>query len=274
MLRSTLSGARFQKVTAVMMKKFVWIGLTMSLVGFAAASIARADEWDKKTVLTFSQPVEIPGQVLPAGTYMFRLADSTGDRHIVQILNADGSQMIATVMAIPDYRLTSTDQTVIKFNEVPAGAPEAIRAWFYPGNRIGQEFVYPKSRAAQLAKASHAVVPAIAADVTSPDALKTAPIVAVTPEQQETDVNAAIQTTPVAATQEPTTRVPTAPVPSRASAMTGTTGVEQTGASGLASDRRLPKTASALPLIVFLGFGSIAAAFGLMVFVKRTTSTV
>lgn len=256
-----------------MMKKFVWIGLTMSLVGFAAASIARADEWDKKTVLTFSQPVEIPGHVLPAGTYMFRLADSTGDRYIVQILNADGTQMIATVMAIPDYRLTSTDQTVIKFNEEPAGAPEAIRAWFYPGNKIGQEFVYPKSRAAQLAKASHAVVPAIAADVASAD-LKTAPIVAVTPEQKETDVNAAIQTTPVAATQDPTTRLPTTPVPSRASAMTGTTGVEQTGASGLASDRRLPTTASALPLIVFLGLGSIAAAFGLMVFVKRTTAAV
>ena len=73
------------------------------------------------------------------------------DRHIVQIFTADESQVLATLMAIPDYRLTSTDQTVIKFGEVERGAPEAIRAWFYPGNTVGQEFVYPKSRAMELA---------------------------------------------------------------------------------------------------------------------------
>jgi len=234
-----------------MMKKLVWIGLTVSLIGFVVASSARADEWDKKTVLTFSQPVEIPGRVLPAGTYMFKLADTLGDRHIVQIFNADGSQIIATIMAIPDYRLTSTDQTVIKFSEVPAGSPEAIRAWFYPGNTVGQEFVYPKSRATQLAKASKAVVPALVVDVASVDELRTAPIVAVTPDQQETPVTVAIQTTPVA---------------SGTSSMAGTTGVEQA--------RHLPQTASALPLVVFMGLGSIVAAFGLMVFGKRTIDTV
>lgn len=182
-----------------------------------------------------------------------------GDRHLVQVFNADGSTLIATVMAIPDYRLTSTDETVVKFNEVPAGSPEAIRAWFYPGNNVGQEFVYPKPRAALLAKASKAVVPALTVDVTSADDLKTAPIVAVTPEQQEAAVSAAIQTTPLA---------------SRASAMMGTTGVEQAGTAARRSSRRLPATASALPLIVFVGLGSIAAAFGLMLFVRRATSTV
>jgi hypothetical protein len=238
-----------------MLKKFIWIGLTVSLIGFVAASTARADEWDKKTILTFSQPVEIPGQVLPAGTYMFKLADTIGDRHIVQIFNADGSQIIATVMAIPDYRLTATDQTVIKFGEVPAGSPEAIRAWFYPGNTSGQEFVYPKARAALLAKASNAIVPATAVEVASADDLKTVPIVAVTPEQKETAITAAIQTTPVA---------------NNAPSMTATTGVKQTGTSARKNARHLPKTASALPLLVFVGLGSIAAAIGLMVFGKRT----
>ena len=37
---------------------------------------AYADEWDQKTIFTFSAPVEIPGQVLGAGTYVFKLADS------------------------------------------------------------------------------------------------------------------------------------------------------------------------------------------------------
>jgi len=232
------------------------MGLTVSLIGFVAASSARADEWDKKTVLTFSQAVEIPDHVLPAGTYMFKLADTTGDRHIVQIFNADGTQIIATVMAISDYRLTSTDQTVIKFDEVPAGSPEAIRAWFYPGNNVGQEFVYPKSRAAQLAKASKAVVPALAVDVAGVDDLKTVPLVAVTPDETETTVSAAIQTTPNGALP-----------------LAGTSGVQPTRASTRRDARRLPHTASMLPLIVFVGLGSLGAAFGLMIFGRRASSS-
>ena len=42
---------------------------------------ARADEYDKKTILTFSGPFQIPGKTLPAGSYVFKLAD-TNDRHI------------------------------------------------------------------------------------------------------------------------------------------------------------------------------------------------
>ncbi|HZR26291.1 MAG TPA: hypothetical protein VFA59_22030 [Vicinamibacterales bacterium] len=240
----------------MMKQKFVWLGLMVSLIGFVAVSSARADEWDKKTVLTFSQPVEIPGRVLPAGTYMFKLADSMSDRHIVQIFNADGSQIIATIMTIPDYRLKSTDETVIRFAEVPAGSPEAIRAWFYPGNTLGQEFVYPKSRAMQLARASKAVVPAIAVDVASADELKTAPIIAVTPEAQETAVTAAIQTTPVA---------------NSASSTVGTTRARN-DMTGPRQARHLPSTASTLPLIVFVGLGSLVAAFGLMLFSRRTTA--
>jgi hypothetical protein len=244
-----------RKETDRMLRKFVWIGLALSAIGFTLSSSAGADEWNNKTVLTFSQPVEIPGRVLPAGTYTFELADSMSDRHIVQILNADGSQIIATVMTIADYRLTSTDKTVIRFGEMPAGSPEAIRAWFYPGNTIGQEFVYPKPRATELARASNAPVPAMAVDVASVDELKTVPILAVTPEQKEMAVTAAIQTSPQAI------------VPNRSSSMVGTSGAADHAT-------RLPKTASRLPLIVLLGFGAVAAAFGLMMFGKPTASAV
>jgi LPXTG-motif cell wall-anchored protein len=242
-----------------MMKTLMWIGVTISLIGLVAVSSARADEWDKKTVLTFTQPVEIPGRVLPAGTYTFKLADLMGDRHVVQIFNADGSQIVATVITIADDRLTSTDQTVIKFGEMPGGSPDAIRAWFYPGNTIGQAFVYPKSRATQLAEASKAVVPALAVDVASVDDLKTVPIVTITPDQKETAVTAALETTPLA---------------NNSAAMAGTTGVTQTGAFARRNVRHLPKTASTLPLIVLMGVGSIAAAFGLLVLGKRTNGTV
>ena len=115
--------------------------------------------------MTFSEPAEIPGQVLPAGTYWFRLMDSPSDRDIVQILNADQTKSIAIILAIPDYRLKPTGKTVITFAERAAGSPEAIRAWFYPGDNYGQEFVYPKARAAQLAKVVKQAVPSMPANL-------------------------------------------------------------------------------------------------------------
>src|ERR1700730_3893556 len=119
---------------------------------------ARADDWNRKTVFTFSGPVEIPGVhltgwgVLPAGTYVFKILDSSSDRHIVKIFNKDETMIYATILAIPNYRLKATDKTVVTFRERPAGQPEALRAWFYPGRNWGEEFVYPKAKAVELAK--------------------------------------------------------------------------------------------------------------------------
>jgi hypothetical protein len=113
---------------------------------------AAADEYDKKTVVTFNAPVEIPGKALPAGTYVFKLLDSTGNRNIVQIYDKDEKKLLGTILAIPDYRLQPSDKPVITFEERPSGTPEAIKAWFYPGDNYGQQFVYPHKRAVELAK--------------------------------------------------------------------------------------------------------------------------
>ncbi len=246
-----------------MMKKTIWIGLIVSGLGFLPASGASAGQSEnKKTALTFNQPVEIPGHVLPTGTYIFRLADSATDRHIVQILNADESQIIATLLAVPDYRLKPTDETVIRFGEVPAGSPEAIRAWFFPGDSIGQAFVYPKARAGRLAKASNAVVPALAVDVYDVNDLKTAPIVAITPEEKVVPVAAVIQTIPLATIEH------------RSADVIGTMGVDPARPRTARTARHLPKTASALPLVVLLGLGSITVAVGLMVFGRRAAAPI
>jgi hypothetical protein len=106
----------------------------------------RADSWNKKTIVTFSDSVEIPGQVLPAGTYMFKLAESPSNRHIVQIWTGDESQILATIMAIPNYRPDPPDQTIFAFDERPGNSPMALHSWFYPGDNTGQEFVYPQYR--------------------------------------------------------------------------------------------------------------------------------
>lgn len=119
------------------------------------------DNWTK---VTFSGPVEIPGvhlkgyKILPAGTYVFRLLDSQTNRHIVQIQSADQSKTYATIMAIPDTRVHLTDKTVITFMERPNGQPPALRTWFYPDAAWGEEFVYSKKEAQELAKANHAPV--------------------------------------------------------------------------------------------------------------------
>jgi hypothetical protein len=147
--------------------------------------------------------------VLPAGTYTFKLLDSASDRHIVQIYNKDQSHLYATVMAIPDYRLHPTGKTVIKFEETAAGNPEALRAWFYPGDQFGQQFVYPKSRARELAKASNQPVlsmsdeasanmakPIKSAKEPSVKALENTQVTAQEPSGQEVAMGKVVQTQP------------------------------------------------------------------------------
>jgi hypothetical protein len=107
---------------------------------------ARADEWDKKTVVTFNDAIQIPGQVLPPGTYVFKLANFVSDRHVVQVWNEDESQLLATILAIPDYRLEPADKTIIELEERPSDEPMAIHSWFYPGDNNGQHFVYRENR--------------------------------------------------------------------------------------------------------------------------------
>jgi len=191
--------------------------LAATVLGAAVLPSARADESNKKTIVTFSQAVEVPGKVLPAGTYSFQLLDSPADRHIVQIFNADGSQMITTVLAINDYRLQSTGQTVLKFSANTGDSPDALRAWFCPGDSFAQEFVYPKIRAIQLAQTSNMIVPAVAADTLDASTIKTVAIVAVTPDQKEVDVATAIQTAP------PATATATGPVVQTATPVVATT---------------------------------------------------
>jgi hypothetical protein len=106
---------------------------------------AAADEWNRETVLTFSQDVAIPGKVLPAGTYVFRLGDSASNRHVVQVLDQAG-RILAMVLTISADRLTASDDTQITFEQRTPGAPFPIKDWFYPGDLGGEEFVYPSTR--------------------------------------------------------------------------------------------------------------------------------
>jgi hypothetical protein len=239
-------------------------GILLIVAVFCAFVVpaAVADDFNRKTKLTFSAPVEVPGvgaQTLPAGTYVFKILDSLSDRHVVQIFNEDESHLYTTILAIPNYRLKTTDKTVITFAERPAGQPEALKAWFYPGREWGEEFVYSKARAIELAKETNEPVLAttIALDTAPVEALKTAPIVAVAPTGEPVELSQVVEPPPVAA--EPAA----APAPAAEPVTVAT--AEPVAAPAAA----LPKTASSLPLVGLIGLLMLCAGFALSAFSKR-----
>ena len=207
---------------------------------------AAADEWDQKTTFTFSGPVEIPGQVLTAGTYVFRLADSQSDRNIVQVYNKDESHLYGTFLTIPDQRMRPAGKAIITFDERPVGSPEAVRAWFYPGELYGHDFVYPKPKAVALAKANKTAVPSmpaeLAANTTKPTTALSEPHVVEmrqAPLKAQTATEEDVEIVDVFAAEVPVQ-------PQSAPAATG-----------------LPSTASSLPLIAFMGLLSLGIAGGI-----------
>src|ERR1700727_376552 len=216
---------------------FVGLGLLGGIVQRAAA-----DDFDQRTVFTFSGPVEIPGQVLSAGTYEFKLADSTSNRNIVQVYSKNEKHLYGTFLAVPDERLRPAGKPIITFDETPAGSPEAVRAWFYPGDTYGHQFVYPKPKAVALAKANNTPVPSMPAElaenttkpattITEPHvvAMAQAPLKAQKPTEEEVEI-AEVFLPPAAPTD--TTQLPAT----------------------------LPTTGSPLPLIALIGFLSIITA--------------
>jgi hypothetical protein len=119
------------------------IGLCTVLLCTTLTPGVRASDWNKKTIVTFSDSVQIPGQVLAPGTYIFKLANSMANRHIVEVWNEDGNQLIATVLTIPSVRFEPPNETVFELDERPADEPMAVKVWYFPGSSTGEEFVYP-----------------------------------------------------------------------------------------------------------------------------------
>ena len=139
------------------MRKTFVIALGLAVVYLMFSFTAMASLGDKKTIFTINQPMEIPGKpaiVLPPGKYVIKVLDLAGSRNIVQFFNADETKLYSTVIGIPDYRLETPDKAEISFYEAEPGRAHPIRAWFNPGSNYGVEFVYPKARSVEVAKAT------------------------------------------------------------------------------------------------------------------------
>ena len=137
-------------------------GLLFVVVG-GVASQAYGSEMDEGTMITFAQPVEIPGQVLGPGTYYFVRIDhgNSPDVNLIQILNSDQTKVLATIHTATTERLDTSGKTVLTFAETAKDAPLALRYWFYPGSLEGHEFLYPKQEERHVEEAKQI---AIAAD--------------------------------------------------------------------------------------------------------------
>jgi len=131
--------------------KVLFVLLAALMVGSAFAPSARADEWNQATKLVFSEPIEVLGRVLPAGTYWFILASSNADRNVVEIYSEDWRHSFGTYLTTPSVRSSMTDRTELRMAERHHNQPEALEAWFYPGNLTGHEFVYPAKTETLLA---------------------------------------------------------------------------------------------------------------------------
>lgn len=242
------------------MKKMLGIiarlAVATSLVAFAAVTSASAQtELNNRTKLTFSQPVEVPGKILPAGTYTFEMHDSGMNRHVIEIFDEGGTKLQALVLAIPSYRAKATEDTVIKFGESAPGQPQAIRIWYYPGQTVGNELVYSKTRARELAASANMAVTATDDTLytdTNMDTMKSADVVSMTP--QKTEVPVVYQTPPEpVVTPEPVVAAPPPPAVTPAP--------EPMPAP--APRRELPHTASTLPMALFIGAGLLALGLAL-----------
>ena len=219
----------------------------VALVAGIAAPNARADEWNKKTILPVNDTIQVQDAVLQPGQYVMKLLNSQSDRHVVQIFNSRENHVIATILAIPKYRLEPTGQTQFTFYETPAGTARAMRDWYYPGDLMGQEFEYPK-HPYQLAMAvtptPPVAAPPTAVEETAP--AETAP--AAVPDNQPTTTEAAPpEPTPAPVEQTPAPAAAPEPAPPPAPEP---------------APAELPKTASPYPLfgvvgLALLGLGGL-----------------
>src|SRR6202162_1235137 len=213
------------------MKQLVLALASLGLLGVAISPSARADQWNKKTILTVNEPIQVPNKVLPPGKYVIKLLDSPSNRHVVQIFDGDETHLLTTILAIPNYRLQPTGKTVFGFWETPPGQPKALRAWFYPGDNFGQEFAYPKSAATQIAAVARQPVPTTEATKES--------------EYKSAEVTT---TPPPAPRQEIAQNTPPPPPPELAPAP-----APEPEPAAPAPPQELPKTASPYPLVGLAG---------------------
>jgi len=237
---------------------------------FTAVNVASAlaqDVLDARTEFTFNAPVELPGTTLPPGTYVFRFADATTSRKVMQVLDKGSNKTYGLFLTISAQRPRPSDDAELRFLETPAGKPAAIKTWWYPGNSIGREFIYPKEQARRLAMATKTTVLTTKEETVSTDKMQTADLAYVSPTGQETSVNENTQTTAQVTSETANTGASSNASAVSANASSNTnmdrTPVRTGRSASNSSRRRLPRTNGLMPLLGLIGMASLAGGTSL-----------
>jgi hypothetical protein len=232
-------------------------GLGVAAVMIAA--VANAQPADKRTIFTFSRSITLPGVTLPAGKYIFRLADDETSRKVIQVVNADGKPY-AMLLTIPEERRDPAKDAEVSFLETASRTPSAVRAWWYPGERTGYEFIYPRSQARQLARTTGASVLTTKADTTKTEETRTGALTRIDSSGREQNGAAASENgsgareTGTVAQEVPQRTPPQAAAPASPSLTQNPVPNPPRVARNT-----LPQTASQLPFVGLLGLLSIVA---------------
>jgi hypothetical protein len=234
------------------------------------AATVSAQPVDKRTTFTFSGPVALPGVTLPAGQYLFRLPDPVGASRVVQVLDAEGRKPLGMFFTIPAERIESASMPEVRFMETASGRPHAIRTWWYPGERSGYEFIFPKDQARQLAMGASQPVLTTQAQTTTTEQTNTTELTRVGSSGLETNVDASAA--PASAAPSGTTQEGQIASASLAIATPSMPAVSATPAAGAATSAatsmqadtarrtQLPRTASQLPLLAMVGTMTLTSA--------------
>lgn len=254
-----------------MLRKSLMVVCAVAFLSALVLGTANAQDnnWNQRTYFTFSAPVELPGKTLPAGTYLFKLVDSPSNRHVVQVFDKDEKTIHATILAIPAQRLEPSDEPEVRFMEVAANQPAAIRTWWFPGRTIGHEFIYPKEQALRLARGTSSTVLTVATESTTVETMREAELNRAS-ASGELSASTTTTTTEVSGTAFPgrtevavTTQSAPTTVPQSAEV---TQRRVETSAPAMSTESvtttrtELPRTATFLPLVGLFGLGSLAAS--------------
>ena len=263
-------------------RKGVRFACAVALVAGMSVATALAQTPDKRTLFTFSGPVAMPGVTLPAGQYLFRLADPNTSANVVQVLSADGTKPYGMFFSLPSERFEAASKPEVRFMETAKGMPAAIKTWWYPGETTGYEFIFPKDQARKLAHGASQPVLTTQAQTTTTEQTNTSDLARVSSTGQDTNVTADTKptaATPTGVTQEGTIASPSIAIPNVSTPTLAATSGDKASVTPVATTAqaprparaRLPKTASRIPIIGLVGVLAILGATSVYFWLNRKT---
>jgi hypothetical protein len=246
-----------------MVSKFVAF-LTLAVLTLSIAGRAEAQPADYRTYFTFSAPVTLPGITLPAGKYIFRLADPDSSRKVINVLSADGKRSLAMLHTIPNQAMKAPKDAEIRFMETSAQVPPPVKTWWYAGKAIGYEFIYPRQQAMQLAKSTSEPILTTTQETTD---LASAELSRVSGNEGQA---AAVTVEQNPAPREASGRAQQADVEAAQSQPQGGAGANANAAQDVRADERsrttarteLPRTASPTPAVLMFGLLALGLGVG------------